>query len=443
MKDLTKGNIYKTFLSFSVPVILSGLLSQSYNVIDTAIAGRWLGETGLGEIGCAASFITVLSSLFWGFTAGGGVLVGMAFGKKNFLKLKNTVFTTFFIALGIALIVCPTAVIFKEEIFDFLNVDSSLRNGGYTYFTVYISGLFFIVLTNFGVHIFNAIGDSAFPLKMTAVSAVLNVCGNLLSVTVFNAGVLGVAISSVISAMTVDILFLVKLLLLFRRMGTARVPYRFKKNDSVAVTRLALPGCCQQMILYGATFLVAPFINGAGMSATAAYTVIGRIFEIATSLYQNSTRAVTSFSSQCIGSKQFGLLKRAVKVGMVQALAFLVPLLILFSLFAPRITSLFFKNTQDAQAMKIAVDFVRFWMPLVVINVVNNLFHAFWRGTANMRYLVLGTFVGALSQVMFTYTLAPRFGINGVWTAWVICWSVEAIFNFILYKLGKWEKRLA
>ena len=442
MKDLTKGNIYKTFLSFSLPVILSGLLSQSYNVIDTAIAGRWLGEEGLGEIGCSASFITVLSSLFWGFTAGGGVLVGMAFGKKDFAKLKSTVITTFIIALGIALAVCPLSVIFREEIFDFLKVDTDLREGGYTYFTVYISGLFLIVLTNFGVHIFNAIGDSAFPLKMTAVSAVLNVCGNLLSVTVFNAGVFGVALSSVISALIVDILFAVRLFLLFRRTKANKNLYRFSTEDGASVMRIALPGCCQQMILYGASFLVAPFINGAGMSATAAYAVIGRIFEIATSLYQNSTRAVTSFSSQCIGSKQFGLLKRAVKAGFLQALAFLVPLLIVFSLLAPHITSLFFKDAEDTKAVDIAMNFVRFWMPLVVINVVNNLFHAFWRGTANMRYLVLGTFVGALAQVVFTYTLAPRYGINGIWTAWVLCWSVEAIFNFSLYKLGKWEKRL-
>lgn len=442
MKDLTRGNIYKTFMSFSVPIILSGLLSQSYNVIDTAIAGRWLGETGLGAIGSAASFVTVLSSLFWGFSSGGSVLAGMLFGKRDFGKLKNTVVTTLIIMVGIALAVCPLSVIFKKQIFDFLNVDPSLREGGYRYFVIYISGLFLIVLTNFGVQIFNALGESSFPLKMAVISAVLNILGNILSVAVFDIGVVGIALSSVVSALIVDVIYAVRLVSVFRAAGALNEKYSFKKEDFLKVSKIALPGCGQQMILYGASFLVAPFINGISKSATAAYTVIGRIFEIATSLYQNSTRSVTSFSSQCVGSKQVHLLKKGVKTGFLIALTFLIPLLITASVFAPVITRLFFDDASNTEAVGIAVDFVRFWMPFVVINSVNNLFHAFWRGIANMRYLVLGTFAGALSQVALTYILAPRFGINGIWLAWVLCWTAEAVLNLILYKMNKWKKRL-
>ena len=65
MKDLTKGNMYKTFFLFGLPLVLSGLLSQMYSTIDTAIAGRFLGETGLASIGATAPLITFISSLFW------------------------------------------------------------------------------------------------------------------------------------------------------------------------------------------------------------------------------------------------------------------------------------------------------------------------------------------------------------------------------------------
>lgn len=442
MKDLTKNNIYKTFLSFAIPTILSGLLSQSYNIIDTAIAGRWLGDTGLGEIGGAASYITVLCSLFWGFCGGGGIRLGIIFGKKDYRRLKNTVITTFLITLGLALIICPLSILFKKEIFDFLEVNEALRDGGYKYFTLYVSGLIFIILNNFGVHIFSALGDSTYPLKLSFLSAILNITGNVLSVTVLGLGVLGIALSSVISAFIVDVAYVVKLRRVFRELGIHTCAYEFKKEDCVSVVRLSLPVCLQQMILYGATFLVAPFINNAGKSATAAYTVIGRVFEIATSLYQNATRVVTPFSSQCVGSKQFSLLKKGVKAGFLQALLFLVPTLALCSAFASPITNIFLEDGTSPEASGIAVNFIRFWMPFVVINMVNNLFHAFWRGIANMKFLLLGTFIGGLGQVIFTYLIAPSMGIHGVWLSWILCWSVEAILNFTLYKYGKWEKRL-
>ena len=178
-----------------------------------------LGENGLGAIGSAASYITVLSSLFWGFSSGGSVLVGMLFGKKDFVKLKSIIITTFIILFGIALVICPLSVIFKKEIFDFLKVDPALRSDGYLYFTPYVSGLFFMVLTNFCVQIFNALGESSFPLKMAALSALLNISGNILTVAVLDIGVVGIALSSVISAVAVDTVFAIRLISIFRKIN--------------------------------------------------------------------------------------------------------------------------------------------------------------------------------------------------------------------------------
>ena len=436
MKDLTQGNIYKTFLLFSLPIIVSGLLSQSYNIIDTAIAGRWLGDAGLAQIGAGSSYITVLSSLFWGFGAGGAVLVGMAFGKKDFIKLKNIITTAFIILTALCIITIPLSIIFREQLFVFLKVDETLKEEGYKYFSIYLAGLLIITSTNFGTQLFNALGDSKFPLKMAFLSAALNIIGNILSITILGWGVSGIALSSVISALTVDIIYFVKLRAF---LSDVKEKYTWVKEDAASIIKIALPSSCQQMILYGAAFLVSPFINAISASATAAYTVIQRILEIATSLYQNSSRSVTNFSSQCVGAGKNHLLRRGVKAGFVQAILFLVPVLVVCSIFAPQICAIFFKDTSDSVALGIAVNFVRFYMPFVAINSVNNLFHSFWRGTANMKHLVSGTFVGGASQVIFTYILAPKYSINGIWTAWILCWTVEALFNYILYISGKWK----
>ena len=90
MKDLTKGNIYKTFILFAIPLILSGVLSQCYNLIDTVIAGKYLGDTGLAAIGSTSAFVTFCSSIFWGFANGASVQIASLFGAKKYQPEENS-----------------------------------------------------------------------------------------------------------------------------------------------------------------------------------------------------------------------------------------------------------------------------------------------------------------------------------------------------------------
>lgn len=439
MKDLTSGNIHKNFFRFAVPITLSGLLSQSYNIIDTVIIGHWLSDDGLASSGATSTYITLISAILWGFSTGGGIFFGMLFGGKDYERLKNSVFTTAVILLVSSLIISPLSIIFKDEIFGFLKIDPLVKEEAFRYFGTYISGICFIIFSHFGVNIFSAIGMTSYPLKLSVLSAILNVTGNILSVTVLDIGVFGVALSTVLSAMIIDIFYLVKLRQIWKELGVGKQKYLFSKSDARIIVSYALPVSCQQLIMYSATFLVSPFINGIGKSATAAYTVINHIFGIATSLYQNYSKTVTAFSSQSIGAKKYHLLQSGVKICFLQALAILIPLLALCSVFARPLTSLFFERGFKGDALEIAVSFTKYWMLLAVFNMVNNLFHSFWRGIANMRYLVTATFIGAVSRVIFTVIFAPKISINGIWLAWTLSWIIETIFNLTMFFLKKWK----
>ena len=97
MKDLTQGNIYKTYLLFASPLVLAGLFTQAYGIIDTVIAGRFLGDAGLSAIGATSELVTLASSAFWGICAGLGMLTASLFGAGQYEKLKNTLYSTFFV----------------------------------------------------------------------------------------------------------------------------------------------------------------------------------------------------------------------------------------------------------------------------------------------------------------------------------------------------------
>ena len=92
MKDLTKGNIYKTFFAFGVPLVLSGLFSQLYTIVDTIIAGKFIGEHALAAIGATEPCIKFIQSIFWGFGVGFSIYIARLYGAGEYAKIKNAVY---------------------------------------------------------------------------------------------------------------------------------------------------------------------------------------------------------------------------------------------------------------------------------------------------------------------------------------------------------------
>ncbi len=442
VKDLTRGNIYKTFILFALPLMLSGLLSQSYNIIDTAIAGKYLGETGIASISSTSSFITLISSVLWGFCTGVSIYTAILFGAEDFRRIKSTILSSATLLFVGCFLLCVVFVIIKTPIFNFLKIDPLIREDASSYFTLYTLGLVFVILNNYGVCVLNALGISTFPLYMSIVSAAINVAGNVVAIVIFRLGVAGVAIASVFSAVVVDILYAVKIALCFKEMGVLGVKTPFAPEIFKNTLAYALPSTGQQLIMYVAGFLIAPSVNVLGASATASFSVSTHIYNVCASLYQNSSKTVSAYSSQCIGAKKFDRLKKGVFAGAIQSVAVIAPVIIVFALTARPLCLLFFEKGYTGEALDYSLEFTRLFLPFVFLNAVNNLFHSYWRGITAMSYLLLGTAVGTGARIVLTLILTPLLGMTGVHLAWALSWAVEVVPNVILFLSNRWQRVL-
>lgn len=433
MKDLTKGNIYKNFILFAIPLILSGLLNQGYNIIDSIIAGKFLGQNGLAAVGATSQAITLVSSMFWGFAAGVGVYIAKLFGAKEYNKIKCDVFNILIISNIIAIIFSALLIIFGDFIIDILNVEESIRSSAKLYYSIYLSGFFVINSSSTFVFIMNALGASAFPFYMSILSAILNVTGNILSVTVFKIGVVGIAVSSITAALIVSIMYIIKLKSCFKELGVKKQRLQINLSAFRYILSYALPTSLQQTSMYIAAFLMSPIVNAVGAAATAGYSVVMRIYHINSCIYQQSSKTLSNYASQCIGAKKYDKLHKGLFVGLIQAMVFLCPMVFVCSVFAPRINSLFFPSGYSGEALDYAVMFSRFFLPFILFNVINNLFHSFFRGIAAMKLLIIATLLGSISQIVAGYVLSNRYGIAGVYSGWVFSWIFEAVFLLIVY----------
>lgn len=440
MKDLTQGNIYKNFIVFAIPMILAALLSQAHASIDTIIAGKFLGSNGLGAIGATAAFISFASSLFWGFASGSSIYTAALFGAQDFPSIKSSIYHS----LGItALISCAFSlliILFCDPILKLLQVDPAIFNDAKAYLVIYMLGLYIILLNNNFVHIMNAFGMSSFPFLMSLTSAVLNIAGNILAVAVFRLGVAGVAAATVLSALIVDIFYFIKLNKCFCEMNVKSTKVKFSKDIISKISTYGIPAALQQSIMYTSSMLVSPLINAIGSGASAGYAVALRIYEISASIYQNSTKTLSNYAAHCKGSrKPVSYFRKGVRVGLLQAIMFVSVPLFVCVFFSEDVCGLFFPSGQTGDGLYYAIMFSQIYLPFILFNLVNNLFHGFYRGIGFMKLLVILTAIGGVSRVIFTYILA-RYGMHGIYGGWALSWVTEAIIAAITYFMGTWKK---
>ncbi len=440
MKNLTQGNIYKNFILFAIPMVLAALLSQGYNMIDTIIAGRFLGSDGLAAIGTTAAFISFASGFFWGFASGASIFTASLFGAQEYSRIKTATYHNIGATAVMSALFCTAVIIFCDDILRLLRVDPEIFVEAKIYFTIYMGGLFLMLLNNSFVHIMNSFGLSSFPFFMSMLSAILNIIGNILAVAVFDLGVAGIAWATVLSALIVDICYFLRLRACFREIGVLSFRVKFDKGMLRKIFTYAMPTALQQEIMYTSTMLISPLVNGLGSAASASYTVIMRIYEINAGIYQNSAKTLSNYAAHCRGSRvPVTYFKKGVRVGLLQGLIFLSAPLLICSLFAKEVSGLFFPSGFGGEALDYTIIFAKVYLPFIVFNVINNLFHAFYRGTASMKLLVSLTAIGSASRLIFTVVLL-KYGMHGVFMGWVLSWIFEAVTALATYLFGMWKK---
>ena len=439
LKRLYEGNLVKNFITFSIPLILASLMAQTHNLVDTAMVGRLIGDSALAAVGSTSPLLTLISSMIWGYGAGSAIYTAQLFGEGNNKKAVNA--TKIAMLTSATLCIC-VAIIFvsaREWIFDALNISESIAKDAFSYFAIYSFGLVFLQINSAGVYFANAFGMSNIAFAASVISCVLNIAGNYISIAVLGLGVAGAAMATVFASFVVAIYYLIQFSRIFKKIGCSLRGLEFSLKELKANFVYGFPNMLQQSVMYLSTTIVSPLVNTVGTSAIAGYTAGMKVYDVNAAIYQNSNKTITNYVAHCCGAKKHDIISRGVGIGLIMTLCYLaIPLTP--TVFASRFTAgLFFSADTAAQSMEYAVFFLRCCMPFVVFNVLNNAFHAIFRGSGSGRYLVYSTLVYAVARVAYSYVLFARFGIYGIFVAVPLAWVTEAIFGSVIYFSGKWK----
>lgn len=443
IEKLYEGNMRKKYLLYAIPLILSSLLTQSYQLINSIMIGKFIGSHAFAATGSTVAFIEFVESLFWGYLTGVSIYVAKLFGSGDHKKMLNVIKINFLISTLLSVIIGAGCNIFYKPLFSLLNIGDELRTEAYAYFGPYMWGL---ILTQLGwgfTYVSHGLGLTKMPLLVSTMSGILNVAGNYIFLHILKLGVSGCALSTIIVSLFSCTVYFIKYIRVFHSMGINIRGLKWNIDELKTAVEYGIPTMLQQMAMYSCSMVVSPLTNTCDTAAISGINIANKAKSLIASVYQSSNKANTNFIAQAMGAGKINKIRKGIKIGITQTLSMFIPLMLLFMIFAKPFAHLFLDSTKDAESINYSVALIRYLLPFIIFNVFNNLFHGIFRATGSGKLMLISTVIYSVAMIIYSYTfyftVPYSFRIYGIYIGFALAWLTEAAFATIIFFSGKWK----
>ena len=439
--ELTKGPVMQTMLRFAVPMILGDLLQQCYNIADTLIVGRYLGESALAAVGSAFSLMTFLTSIILGLAMGSGTVFSIRYGQKDEKGLKEGILASFALLASVTVILNILVFAGLDLIIWFLRTPEELVQMMRDYLAVIFAGLVGIFLYNFFASLLRSLGNSVVPLAFLAVSACLNIVLDLWFVTGLHRGVAGAAEATVIAQYVSGIGIAIYTFAKFPQLLRREQGVCLRKSRVKEITSFSALTCMQQSIMNLGILAVQGLVNSFGTTIMAAFAAAVKIDAFAYLPVQDFGNAFSIFTAQNYGAKKPERIKKGIRTAVLVSVSFSLLISLCVCLFAAPLMSLFIDASEDAVIAE-GARYLRiegaFYFMIGILFLLYGLYRAL--GRPGMSVVLTVVSLGTRVALAYALSAVPAFGVVGIWWSVPIGWFLADALGIGYYVLRR--KRL-
>ena len=439
--ELTKGPVMQTMLRFAVPMILGDLLQQCYNIADTLIVGRYLGESALAAVGSAFSLMTFLTSIILGLAMGSGTVFSIRYGQKDEKGLKEGILASFALLASVTVILNILVFAGLDLIIWFLRTPEELVQMMRDYLSVIFAGLVGIFLYNFFASLLRSLGNSVVPLAFLAVSACLNIVLDLWFVTELHRGVAGAAEATVIAQYVSGIGIAIYTFAKFPQLLRREQGVCLRKSRVKEITSFSALTCMQQSIMNLGILAVQGLVNSFGTTIMAAFAAAVKIDAFAYLPVQDFGNAFSIFTAQNYGAKKPERIKKGIRTAVLVSVSFSLLISLCVCLFAAPLMSLFIDASEDAVIAE-GARYLRiegaFYFMIGILFLLYGLYRAL--GRPGMSVVLTVVSLGTRVALAYALSAVPAFGVMGIWWSVPIGWFLADALGIGYYVLRR--KRL-
>lgn len=448
--NLTEGKTASVLYKYTLPIFISALFQQFYNIADSAIAGRFAGEAALAAIGASYSITMIFMAIATGSGIGCTVVISQLFGAKDIKKVKTAGYTVLIFGTILSIVVTAISLLCSGIMLEAIKTPEGIFGDAKVYLNIYFLGYIFIYLYNMANGIFIAFGDSKTPLYLLIFSSISNIFLDLLFVAVWNFGVAGAAWATFIAQGVACIASLVLVVIRLRYMKdeeTAEAsvcngerPKYWSAKLLGLILGVAIPSILQSSFVSVGNLLIQSLVNRCGESVIAGFSAAIKLNTLAITCFTTMTNGVSAFTAQNIGAKKFERVHEAFKAGMVIAIIVALLFLLIYGVFGEFALSLFLDADESVEAVELGKEFLRIVSMFYIAVASKIMIDGIHKGAKAMQLFVISTFADLLLRVVLSFVMFERFNMNAIMYAWVIGWVLSAIMAICFYALGIWKK---
>ena len=427
---MTVGGITSTLLRFTLPMMLGSLMQQCYNIADTLIVGRCIGPEALA----AVALMVFLTSVLLGLAMGSGTVFSLQFGAGNFRGLRRSIYVSLVLIGCVTAVLTAAAFLLIDPILRLLQVPSEIYSMLRIYLLIIFGGIPLTFLYNFYAALLRAVGDSVTPLWFLGISVVLNIGLDLLFILVFDMGVGGAALATVMAQGVSAIGLMLYVLGRRPELRLRKEDMHFDRVSVKEIVSFSSLTCVQQSVMNFGILMVQGLVNSFGTAVMAAFAAAVKIDSFAYMPVQEFGNAFSTFVAQNFGAGKQARIRRGVRSAFVTSVLFSLAVSVAVFLLA-RPLMLIFVRAEETEIIRIGVQYLRiegvFYFGIGILF----LLYGYYRAIRMPGMSVVLTVLSLGTRVVLAYALAaiPSVGVTGIWWSIPIGWALADAVGIIYY----------
>jgi putative MATE family efflux protein len=439
--DMTVGNTRKHLINYAIPLILGNVFQLTYNMVDSIIAGRFIGKEALAAEGIASPVMNIVILGISGICMGAGVLMSEFFGAKDHDNLKKEMSTSVMFGLYFSIVIAILGIILTTPLLRVLRVPESLLPIASTYLKIIFLGAPFTYFYNALASALKSVGDSKTPLRFLMISSILNAVLDIIFIGFLGFGIVCSATTTVIAeavSALLSILYIYrKIPLLQLRKNEFKIYPDLLKKTLRYGSITALQQSCQPI----GKLLIQGCVNSLGVDVIAAFNAVTRVDDFAFSPEQSISHGITTFVAQNRGAKKRDRVREGLRVGLRLEFIYWIMICVVTLVLRRPIMRIFVTGESTDTIVSLGAQYLGTMAFFYVLPAFTNGIQGFFRGMGKMSTTLLCTFIQTSLRVLSTYLLAPHLGIYGITFSCAIGWIVMLLYEvpYYFYYMKKTE----
>lgn len=433
-KDLTVGNPGKVLRSFCLPMFGSIVFQQLYNIADSLVAGKFIGENALAAVGNSYNITLIFIAFAFGCNIGCSVIAAQLFGAKDYKSMKSCVYTTLLASGVLCLLLMLAGLLSCDTLLRLMKTQQEIMADSSLYLNIYIWGLPFLFFYNIATGIFSALGDSKTPFLFLAVSSTANILVDILFVQTFSMGIAGVAWATFL-CQGISCIFSVALIL--KRLANITVSGNiplFSWPLLKKIAAIAIPSILQQSFISVGNMMIQGCINSFGVSVAAGYSAAVKLNNLVITSFTTIGNGISNFTAQNLGANKLKRIREGFRAGLKLVWCLCIPFCIVYICLGKYLLLLFMEQS-SATALMTGRQFLWILSPFYFVVSAKLTADGVLRGVGAMRQFMIATFTDLILRVVLSFVLASwTNSALGIWCSWPVGWTIGMGVSIFFYR---------